>query len=527
MTALDENTGDGKTWLLMPPFRREGAFGWVADLPAELHGLTDTNEEPHRSRLRLIEAGRALGPAHGSHETIRRMGRGSYSFWGNVVYFSSTDGSDPNTVARDYTVALAPLRGMEGPSISAPTGDPLPWSSPDRPLRCALFGLGNRGIGLGILARSFAGIEIAWVVDQSEARIDEAIKLFGNQVQATTDVSRPLADASVDIVIVAVPDYLHRAIAEPAFRAGKHVFLEKPLATTAADAQAILSAWQRSGRVVQLGYVLRQAPFYAAIRAVLRGGALGPVRIASFSEQLDVRHGASFMRRWHAQSHQSGGLLVHKACHDLDIICWLLDAGPRTVSSFGGLDTFAGPPPALFCSRCDRRETCLHVDTGLHERRTPAELADPTAYGLDHCVFREDKDIVDNQVVSFVLDNGVRGTFYLAMQGPLRSERRITLIGDDARLDGIFEDGRFTVTFTDPERQPLVWSADGRSRGGHGGGDHVAMLEFLNACAGRAPAPVADAQEAIRGLIFALAAERSRREESVVRLGQGDFALPL
>ena len=42
------------------------------------------------------------------------------------------------------------------------------------------------------------------------------------------------------------------------------------------------------------------------------------------------------MRRWHAQSAQSGGLIVHKACHDLDIICWLLDARPRTVSSFGG-----------------------------------------------------------------------------------------------------------------------------------------------------------------------------------------------
>ena len=42
-------------------------------------------------------------------------------------------------------------------------------------------------------------------------------------------------------------------------------------------------------------------------------------------------------------------------------------------------------------------------------------MADPTAYGLDRCVFREDKDIIDNQVVSFVLDNGVRGNFYLAM----------------------------------------------------------------------------------------------------------------
>lgn len=523
MASQVENVTDGRIWSLTPPFRREGVVGWAADIPTELHSLTDGNEEPYRSRLRLFEDGSALGPSHAVHETIRRVGRGCYSFWDNVLYFSSSDGSDPNTNNRSYTVALSQLQ-VEEKRFDAKPSDPPTWSQPERSLRCVLFGLGNRGIGLGKLAQSFTGVEITWVVDKSEGRIAEALKLFGNHVRGTTDILEPLADSSVDIVIVAVPDHLHRSVAEPAFRAGKHVFLEKPLATTAADAGAILAAWQRSGRIFQLGYVLRQAPFYGAIRTLVREGTLGPVRIASVSEHLDVRHGASFMRRWHAQSDHSGGLIVHKACHDLDIICWLLDGRPRTVSSFGGLDTFIGPPPALFCAQCDRRKTCPYVDTGLHERRTPAEAADPTAYGLDRCVFRMDKDIVDNQVVSFVLDTGTRGTFYLAMQGPIRSERRVTLIGDGARLDGIFEDGRFTVTFTDPERPPLVWSANEDSKGGHGGGDRVTMLEFLNACTGRSPPPISSSEEAIRGLIFALAAERARKEEIIVHLDDANFA---
>lgn len=523
--ATNKGSGADKTWSLAPPFRRAGAAGWIADLPAELHGLTDTNAEPYRSQLRLLEDGRPLGPPHCIHESIEKVGRGRYSFWDRVVYFSSADNSDPNINGQAYTVALATVQDVGKLFQDVSASERVSWRQPERPLRCAFVGLGNRGLGLGALARSFAGVEIAWVADQSEARVAGAVKLFGNHVHGTTDVSELLADEGVDIVFVTVPDHFHRSIAEPAFRAGKHVFLEKPLATTAADAAAILTAWQRSGRILQLGYVLRQAPFYEAIRAVVRAGVLGPVRIASLSDQLDVRHGASFMRRWHAQSSQSGGLIVHKACHDLDIICWLLEGRPRTVSSFGGLDIFAGPPPAQFCSQCDRRSICPYVDTGLHERRTPAEAANPTAYGLDRCVFRADKDIVDNQVVSFVLDNGVRGTFYLAMQGPLRSERRITLVGDDARLDGIFEDGRFTIAFTDSEREPLVWSGNARDRRGHGGGDRITMLEFLNACAGRSPAPVIDAQEAIRGLIFALAAERARREEIVVRLDEGDFAL--
>ena len=519
--ATNKEAVTGKTWALAPPFRPSGAVGWIADLPPELHGLTDTNEEPFRSRLRLFENGRPLGPPHNVHETLGALGGGRFSFWDRVVYFSSADNSDPNANGRAYSAALLSPQPVTAVGVSGSSTS----SKPEWPLRCVVIGLGNRGMWLGRLAQSLGDSEIAWAIDQSEERVAEAVKVFGREAQGATDISAALLDPNVDAVFVTVPDYLHREIAESAFRAGKHVFLEKPLATTAADAKAILSAWQQSGRVLQLGYVLRQAPFYAAIKETLRRGLLGPVRIASLAEQLDVRHGGTFMRRWHAQSSKSGGLIVHKGCHDLDIICWLLDGWPRRVSSFGGLDTFAGPAPAPFCSQCGRRDVCPYVDNGLHERRTPDEATDPTAYGLDRCVFRADKDIVDNQVVSFVLDNGVRGTFYLGMQGPLRSERRITLIGDDARLDGIFEDGRFTVTFTDPKRKPLLWSADARSRGGHGGGDRITMLEFLNACAGRAPAPVVDSQEAIRGLIFALAAERARREEIVVRLDQGDFAL--
>jgi predicted dehydrogenase len=231
------------------------------------------------------------------------------------------------------------------------------------------------------------------------------------------------------------------------------------------------------------------------------------------------------MRRWHARTSHSGGLIVHKGCHDLDILCWILDARPTRVSSFGGLATFDRPAPAPFCSQCPERGVCPYVDNALHERRAPAEAANPTAFGLDRCVFHSDKDIVDNQVVSFELDNGTRGSFSLGVQGPTRSERRVNLIGDLGTLDGVFEDGRFSIAFTDRTREPFFWTAGEHSRSGHGGGDRIAMLDFLNACIGRGPPPVSDPEEAMRGLVFALAAERARRSGTVVTLGRDDFAL--
>ncbi|MDP2377510.1 hypothetical protein [Reyranella sp.] len=181
--------------------------------------------------------------------------------------------------------------------------------------------------------------------------------------------------------------------------------------------------------------------------------------------------------------------------------------------------------PAPFCSQCAVRPECPYADTGLHENRTAAERADPSAYGLDRCVFRLDETIVDNQVVSFELENGTRGTYYLAMQGPSRSERRITLIGDSGQLDGIFEDSRFIVTYTDPDHERLVWSTRGRGLGGHGGGDISTVTSFLNACVGRSPPPIKNVQDALAGLVFAASAERSRTSYQMVALSDEDFQL--
>lgn len=514
-----------RKWTLAPPFRHDGGLGWVAPLPKVLWADTDNNDCPNRSSLRLLENGTELGPAHAIHATIQASGDGRYSFWMGVVYFSSSDGSDPNTNGRIYSVERTPsLPDSRSVLRAIAPAHAAQWSAPDRPFRCALLGLGNRGRALARLVAGFEGVEIAWMVDAAPARIEQVKgEIDLPEIQTATDCTAALEDPTVDAAFIMLPDHLHRVVAEQAFRAGKHVFLEKPIATTIADAKAIVAAWMASGRVFQLGYVLRWSAFYQTIRNVVRQDRLGPIRVISLSEQLSVAHGASFLRRWHSNADRSGGLIVHKSCHDLDLVCWLLDSRPRIVGSLGGSSTFHRPAPAPFCSQCSIRSECPYVDTGLHENRTEAERADPTAHGLDRCVFRLDDPIVDNQVVSFEMENGTRGTYYLAMQGPGRSERRITLIGDAARLDGVFEDGRFTVAYTAPDRPPLAWSARGPRLGGHGGGDSASVTSFLNACVGRSPSPIKKADDALAGLVFAASAERSRTGHQMVVLKDEDF----
>ncbi len=398
-----------------------------------------------------------------------------------------------------------------------------PWKPPERPLGCAIIGLGARGASFARRLSRFQGIELKWLADLSQDRLAACVEgLTSAAPRLSRDVTHVLGDPTVEAVFVTVPDFLHRQMAVAAFAAGKHVFLEKPLATTLADALAIIDAWQAPGRVLQLGHVLREAPFYRAARAVVAEGRLGRIHAIRLTDDLGVVHGASYMRRWHRKSSNSGGLMVHKGCHDLDLICWLLDTRPTRVASFGGARIFARPPPAPFCSACPERPLCPYQDTGAYEARTPAEAADPTAFGLDACVFTPEPEIVDNQVVAFELANGARGSFSLAMQNPHGSERTLSVLGENGRLDGNFDRGKFEV-FTNDGAANRRWSAKGASRSGHGGGDEGCLRAFLEACLGRAAPELRTAADALRGLVFALAAEEARRRGVMVEV-EADLA---
>lgn len=86
-------------------FQRKGAMGWVVELPSHLEPLTDTNTAHRRSPLILLENGKPSGHGHDSHAAVLNEGGGRYSFWDGWLYFSTSDGSDPNENGRTYSVA--------------------------------------------------------------------------------------------------------------------------------------------------------------------------------------------------------------------------------------------------------------------------------------------------------------------------------------------------------------------------------------------------------------------------------------
>src|SRR5579859_187487 len=143
---------------------------------------------------------------------------------------------------------------------------------------------------------------------------------------AATDWHQVIEDDSVDAVLIATRHNLHASVAAAALRAGKAVFLEKPMALAGPELDDLLAAWQASGGVLQLGFNRRFAPTYQRLKARFAG------RRAPLVMVYRVNAGAVAPTSWIVDPSEGGGRLIGEVCHMVDLLVDL--AGARVASVF-------------------------------------------------------------------------------------------------------------------------------------------------------------------------------------------------
>lgn len=137
-----------------------------------------------------------------------------------------------------------------------------------------------------------------------------------------------IADPEVDAVVIAVPPVSAASLAIAAFGSGKHVYLEKPGAASAAEGEAILSEWRRSGMVGVVGYNFRRHLAVADAYRRVWAGEIGQIvsMMGRFTWSGEEEAG------WRAHP-RSGGVLLDLASHHLDLARWMLGAEVETVQA--------------------------------------------------------------------------------------------------------------------------------------------------------------------------------------------------
>ena len=147
---------------------------------------------------------------------------------------------------------------------------------PVEPLNLGLVGLGYWGPNLARNFDDLPGAHLAWLADRDEARLERYAGRYPH-ARATTSFEDVLADETLDAVVIATPVVTHHELARQALRAGKHVFVEKPLTLSAEDAEELVALAGERGLVLMPGHLLLYHPAVAKLKALVDSGELGSI----------------------------------------------------------------------------------------------------------------------------------------------------------------------------------------------------------------------------------------------------------
>ncbi|MCW2507629.1 MAG: oxidoreductase domain protein [Modestobacter sp.] len=338
-------------------------------------------------------------------------------------------------------------------------------SAADRPVGVAVIGSGRMGaFHAETLARRLPGARLVAIADPAPGAAERLAGPLG--ARACTDAAQLWDDAEVDAVVIAAPARAHADLVVAAAFAGKHVFCEKPMAVSLADADRVIDAVGSTGVALQVGFNRRFAADWVAARALLDDGTLGTPR------------------------------LLRSVTRDP-----------------GGFDPARVPPDTIFL------ETLIHDFDTLRFLNPSTEAVEvfAVADALVEPDWRE-RGLVDTAVVTVRFSNGAVGTAEACFEAAYGYDVRAEVLGSGGM-----------ATMGDGRRTGMTFSgADGRVvdtvRGDQElfGDAYTAELEaFVEAVCTGTPAPVTGL-DARAALVIALAAAESARVGQAVRLDRDE-----
>lgn len=216
---------------------------------------------------------------------------------------------------------------------------------PTTPIRYGVIGTGMMGVEhLANLAalRNDEAVTVTAIADPDDTSratgLAAAELAFGDDVAAFVDHRQLLASGRCDAVVVASPNHTHLDVVGDVLATDLHALVEKPLATTVADAARLVELDRARGgaALTWVGLEYRYMPPAAELIRLVRAGTVGTVRMVSMRE-----HRFPFLDKvgsWNRLTANTGGTLVEKTCHFFDLMNVVLDERPTRVMASGSQD---------------------------------------------------------------------------------------------------------------------------------------------------------------------------------------------
>jgi len=182
-------------------------------------------------------------------------------------------------------------------------------------------------VHLPVLSR-IPNVEIAALADADNVRLRAAASL-APQAATFRDSEELLAGSDMDALVICLPNCLHASVAIAAINAKKHIYLEKPLAVTLQEGQAVLQAWKGTSLTAMVGFNYRFNKLYETARRVIRSGALGEIAAMRTVFSLPEHP----MPEWKRSVASGGGVLFDLASHHIDLVHHIFGCGICSVAA--------------------------------------------------------------------------------------------------------------------------------------------------------------------------------------------------
>lgn len=185
-------------------------------------------------------------------------------------------------------------------------------------------------IGIGIIGLGHSGkqhldaylknpeVEVMMVSDTSAETLASVCNQY--KLEGVRDYKEIIKNQKVDLISICTPDYLHCEQVLSAVSAGKHVFCEKPLASSLSECEQIVEAVQKKKVKFLTGQVLRFAPLFLSLKKIVDSGIVGKPFFVESDYIHDIR---PFMEGWRVNPQTAGDMILGGGCHPIDLLRWI------------------------------------------------------------------------------------------------------------------------------------------------------------------------------------------------------------
>lgn len=363
-------------------------------------------------------------------------------------------------------------------------------------MKVGIIGLGAR---IASLLPRFRAANPAFTVT---AVCDPHLDRLGDMDALTyTDPADMLAAHKFDLLLIGSPNHMHLEHLRTALHTDTpHIFCEKPVVRTideTLELAGLLAAHDGISRT-SVGMVLRYSPLYRALRQAQADGHIGEVMSIEASEHIAPYHGSFFMRDWRRDSTMSGGFMLEKCCHDLDLYQGAVGARPIQVASFGGRKKYLP----------QRRVDSVPFLTVMAPR-----------WGGQNDAFSGSGDLVDYQTAIVRYANEATLAFHTNLNVP-DEFRRFAVIGTDGMAEGDFIRNTFRVTLSTTSERVVNNDRIGPhgQMKGHYGADDAMCSDLMAHLAGDLPDLPLTMIDALEAGVTAMAMDQAREAGAMIDL---------